>query len=56
MKGELLSLKTTEKLARMNKAKKYIKQEIKGMPRNGCRIRLEEVLNILEGKNETKQS
>lgn len=56
MKGEILSLKTSEKLVKREMAIKYIKQEIKGMPRNGCRIRLEKILNLLEVKNEPKQS
>lgn len=49
MKGELLSLDTTIKLANRDKAIKYINNEIKDMPYNGCKIRLKKVLKILEG-------
>ena len=50
MKGEILSLETTQKLANREKAIRYIKGQIKNMPNNGCRSRLEKVLKIL-GEN-----
>lgn len=52
MNNEILSLETAKKLINIEKAIKYIKDEIKDMPNNGCKLRLEEVLEILEDKNE----
>lgn len=49
MKSEFLSIETTMKLANRDKAIKYIKKEIKDMPYNGCKIKLNRVLKILEG-------
>ena len=49
MKSEFLTLETTMKLANRDKAIKYIKNEIKDMPYNGCKIKLNKVLKILEG-------
>lgn len=50
LKGEILKLETSKKLANREKAIKFIKREIKDMPYNGCKIRLKEVLRILEEK------
>lgn len=50
MKGEFLSIETSMKLANRDKAIKYIQNEIKDMPYNGCKIRLKKVLKILEGE------
>lgn len=38
--------------SRVEKAVEYIREEIKDMPENGCRIRLNEVLNILNGRSD----
>ena len=39
-------------IIRIEKAIEYIKKETKDMPVNGCRIRLNEVLDILNGRND----
>lgn len=64
MKGEFISIKTAEKLARIDKAIKYIKENSKrkhstiyGLPDYTLfKGNIEEVLNILEGNNERKNN
>ena len=60
MNKEILSLETAEKLARYEKAIKYMKHYIKVEPNNGTtmpiKIEFTHVLKLLEVKNEIKQS